>query len=133
MNQKPNEPSTVPPPRKSITQLTSNNYHYNYTTLCIHHCTHGRCTQPHTPSNYQSYHYASTTNQTHSAPFSITYFLPPPHITYLRPSTQNHQTKTEPNTLPPPPAQQQEPPHHGSNFLIYGTIHTITGGSNLNF
>jgi hypothetical protein len=35
--------------------------------------------------------------------------------------------------LPPPPAQQQEPSQHGSNFLTYGSIHTITGGSNLDF
>jgi hypothetical protein len=60
---------------------------------------------------YKSYHYASTTNQTHPAPLSITYPPPPPQITYPMPNTPNHQPKPETNALPPPPAQQPEPPH----------------------
>jgi hypothetical protein len=33
----------------------------------------------------------------------------------------------------PPPPQNQESFQQGTNFSTFGTIHTITGGSNLNF
>jgi hypothetical protein len=39
----------------------------------------------------------------------------------------------EPNTLPPPPTQHPEPSQQSNNFPTFGTIHTITVGSNLNF
>jgi hypothetical protein len=77
--------------------------------------------------------YASTTNQSQSTPLPITYPPPLPHTTYPMPSSQSHQAKTGPNLLPPLPTQQQEPLQHGNNFLTYGTIHTITEGSNVNF
>jgi hypothetical protein len=47
------------------------------------------------------------------------------------PNTPKQQPKPEPYAIPPQPTQQQEPPHQNNNFATYGTIHTITGGSNL--
>jgi hypothetical protein len=59
--------------------------------------------------------------------------LCPLQITYPTTNTQIIQQKTEPNNPLPPPPQNQESSQQGSNFPTFGTIHTITGGSNLNF
>jgi hypothetical protein len=47
-------------------------------------------------------------------------------------NTQTTQPKTEPNP-PPPPSQNQEATQQSTNLPTFGTIHTITEGSNLNF
>jgi hypothetical protein len=47
-------------------------------------------------------------------------------------NTQIVQPKPEPNTLPPLP-QNTESSQQNTNFLTFETIHTITGGSNLDF
>jgi hypothetical protein len=54
-------------------------------------------------------------------------------ITYTIANTQSTQPKTEPNNPPQPPPQNQESIQQGTNFPTFGTIHTITGGSNLTF
>jgi hypothetical protein len=134
MTQKKNQ-SSNPPLAKEVNHTThwqqpsSLSYYPSYQHSQEHQPTYHR--QP--LSHYQSYHYASTTNQTHPATSFITYPLPLSQITYPMPNTLSHQPKTEPNTLPPPPAQQHEPSHPRNNFPTFGTIHTITEGSNLYF
>jgi hypothetical protein len=46
--------------------------------------------------------------------------------------SQAAQPKTEPNNPPPPPQQSQDSSQQASSFPTFKTIHTITGGSNLN-
>jgi hypothetical protein len=48
-------------------------------------------------------------------------------------SSQATQTKVEPSNPPPPLRQNQESTQQAANFPTFRTIHTITGGSNLNF
>jgi hypothetical protein len=52
---------------------------------------------------------------------------------YPTTSNQTIQQKIEPNNPPPPSPQNQESSKQGTNFPTFGTIHTITGGFNLNF
>jgi hypothetical protein len=56
-------------------------------------------------------------------------------ITYPIASSQTTQPKIEPSNPPPPapPPQSQESSQQATNFPTFGTIHTITGGSNLSF
>jgi hypothetical protein len=82
---------------------------------------------------YQPHNYTSYTSQVHTPQPTITYPSPTLQITYTVASTQTIQPKTEPNNPPPPPPQNQEPSQQGTNFPTFGTSHTITGGSNLNF
>jgi hypothetical protein len=51
-------------------------------------------------------------------------------IAYPTTNSQTIQPKSEPN---PPLSQEQESSQQNTNFPTFGTIHTITGGSNLNF
>jgi hypothetical protein len=81
---------------------------------------------------YQPYNYTPHTSQTHYTHPAITYPSPPLHITYPMQSTQTVQPKPEPNALPPPP-QTIESSQQNTNFLTFGTIHTLTGGPNQQF
>jgi hypothetical protein len=137
MTQKQNQPLTVSP-AKEVNHIT----HWQQPPLqpnCPSYPSlHSRQEHPATYqgqplSYYQSYHYAATKNQTHTTPLPITYPPPSPQITCPMSNTPSHQSKSETNALPPPPTQQQEPLHQSNNFPTYGTIHTITGGSNLDF
>jgi hypothetical protein len=83
-------------------------------------------------SYYQSYNYTPHTSQTHPTQLTITYPPSPLQITYPTANSQAVQPKTEPNTLPPPP-QLLESSQQNTNFPTFGIIHTITGGSNLDF
>jgi hypothetical protein len=65
----------------------------------------------------------------HHRPNPTIYNLPSATATNNTP----HAKHTEPNTLSPLSAQQPEPSHQSNNFPTFGTIHTITGGSNLDF
>jgi hypothetical protein len=52
---------------------------------------------------------------------------------YPTTSSQTTQRKIEPSNPPPASSQNQESFQQATNFPTFGTIHTITGGSNLNF
>jgi hypothetical protein len=82
---------------------------------------------------YQPYNYAMHTGQVHTPQPTITY--PPAllQITYPAASSQIAQPKTESSNLPPPPQQSQASSQQSTIFPTFGTIHTITGGSNLTF
>jgi hypothetical protein len=54
-------------------------------------------------------------------------------ITYHTTSSQTTQPKIEPSNPPPPPPQNQESSQQATNFPTFKTMHTIIGGSNLNF
>jgi hypothetical protein len=139
MTQKQNLPSN-PPSVKEVNHTT----HWQQpsstsSSSCYHSYQHSHTRQEHPttyhrqPSSYyKSYHYVSTTNQIHPTPPSIAYPPPLPQITYPMSNTPSHKPKTEPNTLLPP-AQQPEPSQKSNNFLTFEIIHTITGGSNLDF
>jgi hypothetical protein len=47
--------------------------------------------------------------------------------------SQATQPKIEPNNPPPPPSQNQDSSQQATSFPTFGTIHTITEGSNLTF
>jgi hypothetical protein len=83
--------------------------------------------------HYQPYTYTPHANQTHTPQPAITYPLPPLQITYPTVSSQTSQPKTEPNNPHPPPPTSQEPSQQATSFPIFGTIHTITRGSNSTF
>jgi hypothetical protein len=82
---------------------------------------------------YQPYNYIQHTNQVHTNQPTITYPMTPLQITYPTMNTQPIQPKIESNNPPQPPPQNQESSQQGTNFPTFGTIHTITGGSNLSF
>jgi hypothetical protein len=79
------------------------------------------------------YNYTPHTSQIHTTHRTIAYPTTPLQITYPTASTQPIQPKIKPNNPPQPPPQNQEYSQQGTNFSMFGTIHTITGGSNLSF
>jgi hypothetical protein len=83
--------------------------------------------------HYQPYNYTSHISQTLTPQPTTTYPLASLQITYPTTSTQTIQPKIEPNNPPPPPLQNQESSQQATNFSTFGTIHTITGGSNPRF
>jgi hypothetical protein len=82
---------------------------------------------------YQPYNYMPQANQTHTPQPAISYPPPPLQITYPTANSQTSQSKMEPNNPPPPPPPSQESSQQATSFPTFGTIHTITGGSNLTF
>jgi hypothetical protein len=82
---------------------------------------------------YQPYNYTPHRSQIHATQPTFTYPSKSLQITYPTVSTQAFQPKTEPGNSPPPPPQNQESSQQGTKFPSFGTIHTITGGSNLSF
>jgi hypothetical protein len=118
----------------------------------VNHTMHWQQPSSSSSSYYPSYHHSNPRQEnlpTYISP-TVSVILPnislcfhhkpnPPNPTiYNLPSataTNNtpHAKHTEPNTLSPLSAQQPEPSHQSNNFPTFGTIHTITGGSNLDF
>jgi hypothetical protein len=82
---------------------------------------------------YQPYNYTPHTSQVHTPQPTITYPSTPLQIMYPTTISQTIQPKVEPSNQTPPPPQNQESSQQATNFLTFGTIHTITEGSNLNF
>jgi hypothetical protein len=82
---------------------------------------------------YQPYHYMTHTSQVHTPQPAITYPSAPLQITYPAASSQTAQPKIESNNLPPPPQQSQYSSQQSTSFPTFGTIQTITRGSNLTF
>jgi hypothetical protein len=87
----------------------------------------------HPSQYYQPYNYTLHTSQVHTPKLTITYPLAPLQITYPTACSQTTQPKTEPNNPSSPPPHNQESSQQANNFPAFGTIHTITGSSNLSF
>jgi hypothetical protein len=85
------------------------------------------------PQYYKPYNYTPHANQIHTSQSNFTYPSAPLQITYPTASSQTTQPKVEPGVPPPPPQQNQESIKQVINFPTFRTIHTITGGSNMNF
>jgi hypothetical protein len=81
---------------------------------------------------YQPYNYTPHTTHTYSTQPTITYPSPTVQITYPTANSRTVQPKPEPNTLPQLP-KTTESSEQNTNFPTFGTIHNITGGSNLDF
>jgi hypothetical protein len=75
----------------------------------------------------------SYTSQIHTPQPTITYPQTPLQLTHPTTSSHTSQLKTEPNNPPPPSPQNQDSSQQTTSFPTFETIHTIIGGSNLNF
>jgi hypothetical protein len=84
---------------------------------------------------YHPYNYTPHTSQIHISQPTITYPPTPLQITYSTASSQTSQPKMEPNNPPPPPPPppNQDSSQQATSFPTFGTIHTITEGSNLTY
>jgi hypothetical protein len=73
------------------------------------------------------------TSRIHTPQPTITYPQTPLQITYSTASPQTSQQKMETNNPPPPVAPNQDSSQQTTSLPAFRTIHTIIGGSNLNF
>jgi hypothetical protein len=89
--------------------------------------------QRHPSQYYQAYNYTPHTSQVNTPQLTITYPSAPLQIMYPTASSQTTKPKTKPDNPPPPPPHNQESSQQATSFLAFGTIHTITGSSNLSF